>query len=139
MGAWTTGERWTCSERCAEVGDPPCWDLGEHCDPCEDCAGAPIPEDAEQRRVVNELGRMLAELRAKEEAAVAVTYAAHAGTTDCPNGYVSVRIEMEKESATSEAVNLIDALWMARAKVRALVAKRKAEEAEAKASAEPRP
>jgi hypothetical protein len=43
--SWTSEVRARCRERCAQVGDPPCWELGTGDEPCHPCAtGEPGPE-----------------------------------------------------------------------------------------------
>ncbi|GGO96430.1 hypothetical protein [Stakelama pacifica] len=70
-------------------------------------------------------------LRMPDEADLIVAVGAHAPSTDCRNGYVSITIRRGKDEATSEAVHLIDAAYLARGKLNAMERKREAEKAEA--------
>ena len=37
MICFTTAEAVRCANRCAEVGDIPCWEVEEDCAPCAEC------------------------------------------------------------------------------------------------------
>jgi hypothetical protein len=91
-----------------------------------------MSEDAKRRAEVNAIGNLLASLRAAEEHAVSVTFSALAPSADCRDGSVSVTIRTAKDVETAEAVRLIDALWMARARIAASEKKRAEELAKAK-------
>lgn len=79
----------------------------------------------------NSIGRMLQSLRMEDESDLIVSFAAHGPSYDCRNGSVSATIRRGSDEATSEAVSLIDALLLARAKLNDLAAKREAEKAKA--------
>lgn len=87
----------------------------------------------EERLSVNEIGQLLQSLRAEDESGLIVAYGAHGPSVDCRNGHVSVTIEAGQERETSEAVNLADAIMMARAKVKAAAEKRRKDAEKAKA------
>lgn len=70
-------------------------------------------------------------LRDASEGAVIVAFGAHAPNSDTPAGSVSVTVSAAGHSATSEAVYLVDAISLARAKL-----KREAEARAAKAAKE---
>lgn len=72
----------------------------------------------------NSIGRMLQSLRMDDEADLIVSFGAHGPSYDCRNGHVSATIRRGKDEATSEAVSLIDALYLARAKLDDMAAKR---------------
>lgn len=80
----------------------------------------------------NSLGRMLQALRMDDEGDLIVSFGAHGPSYDCRNGHVSATIRRGKDEATSEAVSLIDALYLARAKLNDMAAKREKEAAKNK-------
>jgi hypothetical protein len=86
-----------------------------------------------ERNRINLIGVDLASIRDGDEGAVIVGYGAHGPSADCQNGHVSVTIRKNGEIATSEAVSLQDAIYLARAKVNGLIEKR--EEARREAAA----
>ena len=54
MSAWTDAARAKCRDRCAEAGDPPCWELGPEVEaegPCEDCKSAAFVAAAARRTI----------------------------------------------------------------------------------------
>lgn len=75
---------------------------------------------------IKAIGVMLASLRNVDENSVVVSLGAYAPTADTFNGSVSATVTAGGHSATSEAVDLANALRLARAKL--------AREAEARAT-----
>jgi hypothetical protein len=71
-------------------------------------------------------------LREKSEGALIVGFGAYAPNSDTPHGSVSVTVTAAGHSATSEAVYLSDAIFMARAKLKREAEARKAAAEEAK-------
>lgn len=67
---------------------------------------------------VNAIGVMLASLRHADEATVAVSFAAHAGSYETPEGSFSATVTAGGHSANSEGLNLNSALYLARGKLR---------------------
>lgn len=82
------------------------------------------------RAEINAIGTMVAGLRDQGEGMVAISFAAHAGSSDTPAGSISATVTMGGLSATSEAVSLADALALARAKLAREVTASNAKKAE---------
>ena len=72
------------------------------------------------REVTNQIGAALASLRAIDELSLIVAFGAHAPSPDATGGSISVTIQRGAHRATSEAVHLQDAIFLARAKVNAM-------------------
>lgn len=83
---------------------------------------APTSESDPSR--IRQIGVDLASIRDSDEGVVIVGFGAHGPSHDCPGGHVSVTVHKGGEQATSEAVGLLDALLLARAKVNAMIALR---------------
>lgn len=88
-----------------------------------------------RRAEINAIGKLLSGIREGGEDAVRICFSALSPSADCSLGSMSVTIEAGKDHATSEALNLVDALFLARAKVLEVRARREKAEAEAKAAA----
>jgi len=86
------------------------------------------------RDELNNIGALLQSIRDAEEGAVIVGFGAHGPSYDSRVGHMSVTIEKQGETATSNAVYLQDALFLARAKVNAQIEAREKKAAEEKAA-----
>lgn len=71
------------------------------------------------------LADQIAALRMDTEDAVIIAIGAHAPDYDCPEGFMSATVRVGRDIATSHAVHLQDALFLARAKCRRIAAARK--------------
>jgi hypothetical protein len=89
---------------------------------------------AERRAEISEIGRKLAGILEIGEDAIAVNFAAHIGASGVPDGFASVTISTAQAAVTSEAVSLVDAIYMARGKLARLAAQRAEEAAKKKAA-----
>ena len=89
------------------------------------------------RNEINAIGQLLASLRNADEGSVAVTFTAHGPCADTRNGSVSATVEAGGFDATGEAVDLDNALRIARAKLREDATARAKAAADAKSANSP--
>ena len=86
------------------------------------------------RAALGALGDMIASIRLPGEAMVVLAVGTHGPSVDCPNGSMSATVRVGSDEATSGAVHLHDALFLARGKCREM-AERRRREAEQKKEA----
>ncbi|ASK88502.1 hypothetical protein [Sphingorhabdus sp. SMR4y] len=72
---------------------------------------------ADDYKAINAIGEQIASFRASDETALVVGFGSHKGSPGCESGSLSVTVRKGGFEATSEALRLGDAIFLARGKV----------------------